>query len=188
MPAFFPTVRRSLADRLQRLSANLDSLGHQVREEIQWKHLVLDPVPLFVLTDFKSKKQRKDRTTAVRRILLDAVMVELLETVAQKRQPRPADHVFLNRRGLPWTANAVRCRMRRLRKKLALVPDANGENVVAYTLRHTAATRACTSAVPDRVLADLMGHTSTSTTARYQHPQLNHLAEAIKQANAGKAQ
>jgi integrase len=34
---------------------------------LQWKHLVLEPVPMFVLTDFKAKKRRKDRKTAVRR-------------------------------------------------------------------------------------------------------------------------
>ena len=62
----------------------------------------------------------------------------------------------------------------------------HGENIVAYTLRHTAATRACTSGVPDRVLADLMGHTSTNTTRRYQHPQLEHLADAIKQARLAR--
>ena len=145
----------------------------------QWKHLVLTPVPMFVLTDFKAKQRRKDRKTAVRRILLDNTMVELLEQLVAKRLSRPDDFVFLDRRGRPWTANAVRCRMRRLRAKLKLEPDANGENVVAYTLRHTAATRACTSGVPDRVLAELMGHTSTATTRRYQHPKLDHLSTAI---------
>jgi site-specific recombinase XerD len=115
-------------------------------------------------------------------------MVELLEELAKKRQPRPDDFVFLDRRRRPWTANAVRCRMRRLREKLGLGPDENGENVVAYTLRHTAATRACTNGVPDRCLADIIDHTSTETTRRYQHPQLYHLAEAIHQANMRKAQ
>ena len=155
---------------------------------LQWKHLVLEPVPMFVLTDFKAKQRRKDRKTAVRRILLDDTMVKLLEELAARCRPRPDDFVFLDRRGKPWTANAVRCRMRPFARKLKLKPDANGENVVAYTFRHTAATRACTSGVPDRVLADLMGHTSTDTTRRYQHPQLDHLSEAIQQMNSRKAQ
>lgn len=150
---------------------------------LQWHHLVLEPVAMLVLVDFKAKKRRKDRQTAVRRILLDDTMVQLLEAMVQQRKPAPADFIFLDRRGRPWTANAVRCRMRRLRRKLQLGPDANGENIVAYTLRHTAATRACTQGVPDRLLADLMGHTSTDTTRRYQHPQLDDLAKAIQQAN-----
>jgi hypothetical protein len=31
---------------------------------LQWKHLVLEPVPMFVLADFKAKKRRKDRRSA----------------------------------------------------------------------------------------------------------------------------
>ncbi|HEY7152458.1 MAG TPA: site-specific integrase [Gemmataceae bacterium] len=155
---------------------------------LQWKHLVLEPVPMFVLTDFKAKQRRKDRKSAIRRILLDETMIELLDQLAKKRRPCSDDFVFLDRQGRPWTSNAIRCRMRRLRAKLKLGPDSNGENVVAYTFRHTAATRACTSGVPDRVLADLMGHTNVTTTHRYQHPQLDHLAEAIRRANARKAQ
>ena len=151
---------------------------------LQWKHLVLTPVPMFVLNDFKAKQRRQDRKTALRRILLDNTMVQLLEELATKRVPSPDEYVFVDRRGRAWTANAVRCRMRRLRAKLHLEPDGNGENVVAYTFRHTAATRACTSGVPDRVLADLMGHTSTDTTRRYQHPQLDHLSTALQQMNA----
>jgi integrase len=150
---------------------------------VQWKHLTLEPVPMFVLRDFKAKKRRKNRKTAVRRILLDETMVALLEQFAQECDPSPEDFVFLDRRGKPWTANAVRCRMRRLRDKLGFGPDANGEKVVAYSLRHTAATQACARGVRDRVLAELMRHSNPSTTLRYQHPQLDHLAEALKKAN-----
>jgi integrase len=155
---------------------------------LRWKYLVIEPIPMFELKDFKAKKRRKDRKTATRRILLDDTMVALLEELAQRHTPSPEDFVFLDRRGLPWTSNAIRCRMRRLRDKLKLGPDENGERIVAYTFRHTAATRACTRGVPDRVLADLMGHTSVATTARYQHPQLDHLAEAIRQADARNPQ
>jgi integrase len=49
---------------------------------LRWKYLLLEPVPMFVLTDFKAKERRKDRHTAVRRILLDDVMVGLLEELA----------------------------------------------------------------------------------------------------------
>jgi integrase len=154
---------------------------------LQWKHLVYQPVPVFVLKDFKAKGRRKDRT-AVRVIPLDGRMLRLLERLARHRQPAPDDFVLLNRQGQPWTSNAVRCRMERLREKLGLVPNENGENVVAYSLRHSAATWASARGVRDRVLAEIMGHASTATTGRYQHLQAHHLAEAIRQANARKAQ
>jgi integrase len=153
----------------------------------QWKHLTYDPVPMFVLREFKAKDRRKDRA-AVRLIPLDDRVLRLLNRLARGRQPSPEDHVFLNADGRPWTANAVRCRMRRLRDKLGLGPDENGERVVAYTLRHTSATRASARGVRDRVLAELMGHTSTATTQRYQHLQADHLADAIRRANGRGAQ
>jgi len=153
----------------------------------QWKHLVYSPVPMFVLREFKAKNRRKDKV-AVRMIPLDNRMLRLLNRLACKRHPAPNDFVFLNQQCLPWTANAVRCRMKRLRTKLGLGPDENGEQVVAYTMRHTAATQASSRGVRDKVLAQLMGHTSTSTTQRYQHLQADHLSEAIKRANSAKAQ
>jgi integrase len=148
----------------------------------QWKHLVYEPVPMFVLRDFKAKERRKDKA-AVRTIPLDDRMLRLLNRLARGRHPSPEDFVFVNRDRRPWSTNAVRCRMRRLRAKLGLGPDENGEEVVAYTMRHTAATRASARGVRDRVLAEIMGHTSTSTTQRYQHLQADHLAEAIHRAN-----
>jgi integrase len=155
---------------------------------LQWKLLQLRPYPLFELRDFKAKLRRKDRHVARRRIPLDDRMLRMLRRFAARRNPAPDDFVFLNSRGRPWTANALRLRMRTLRKKLKFDPDERGEQVVNYTLRHTAATRACAAGLRDRVLADLMGHTSTTTTARYQHLQDRHLHEAIRTANARMAQ
>jgi integrase len=154
----------------------------------QWKHLAYQPEPMFVLKDFKARKRRKDRKTAARAAPLDDRMLRLLNRLARKRTPAPDDFVFLNGDGQPWSANAVRCRMRRLRAKLGLGPDENGEQVVAYTLRHTSATLASARGVRDKVLAELMGHTNTATTQRYQHLQADHLAQAIKRANSRKAQ
>lgn len=153
---------------------------------LRWKHLTYEPAPMFVLKDFKAKKRRKDKA-AVRMIPLDDRMLRLLSRIARKRKPVPEGFVFLNRNAKPWTGNAVRCRMRVLRKKLDFGPDENGELVVAYTVRHTSATRATANGVRDRVLAELMGHTNTRTTRRYQHLQAKHLHDAIRQANGKRA-
>ena len=149
----------------------------------RWKQLTDTPVPMFVLKDFKARNRRKDKT-AVRMIPLDDRMLRLLARLARKRQPQPDDFVFVNSRGEPWTGQAVRQRMEHLRNKVGLAPDENGERVVAYTLRHTAATRASANGVRDKVLAELMGHSSVRTTAKYQHLQATHLSNAIKQANS----
>lgn len=155
---------------------------------LQWKHLATEPVPMFVLQDFKARSRRKDRKTAVRTLLVDDRLGRLLCRLHEKRQPNPDDFVFLNSQGKQWTSNAVRCRMRRLREKAGLEPDENGEPVVAYTLRHTSATQASANGVQDRLLAELMGHTSSSTTQRYQHLQPEHLAEAIQKIHRRRGQ
>ena len=116
---------------------------------LRWQSLVYEPSPMFLLKDFKAKRRCKDRKTAIRIIPLDDRMVRLLNRLARRRKPFPNDFVSLNGEGEPWTANAVRCRMMRLRKKVGLGPDDNGEQVVAYTMRHTSATRACARGVRD---------------------------------------
>jgi site-specific recombinase XerD len=87
--------------------------------------------------------------------------------------------VFRNAAGRPWTGNAVRCCMRRLRKHFTTKGET--EKIVAYHVRHTMGTQFTAAGVRDRVLADLMGHSSTRTTARYQHLQVEHLWEAMEQ-------
>ncbi len=77
--------------------------------------------------------------------------------------------IFKNRFGKAWTANAIRCRVRRLRQVAGLGTDRRGERIVAYTLRHTGATAAAARGVRDFMLAEVMGHATTRTTQRYVH-------------------
>lgn len=130
----------------------------------------------FALDSFKSKDQRKDRDRP-RIILITRRLGRMLWRLAQKRGQLEGP-VFLNSQGKPWTTNAVRLRMKRLTKTCGLVADYRGERVVAYTIRHTQATLAAAKGLRDRLLAEIMGHTSTRTTARYQHLDADHLQAA----------
>ncbi len=132
----------------------------------------------FELTEYKAQERRAD-PDALRIILVSARLGRLLARHLGGGR-RHDDFVFTNSAGLPWSANAVRLRVKRLRHRAQLDPDARGENVVAYTLRHTSATAACAAGVPDRLLAEMMGHTSTRTTSRYQHPSLEHVRAAFR--------
>lgn len=80
-----------------------------------------------------------------------------------------AGPIFRNRFQRPWTANAIRCRVRRLRAAVGLSSDRRGENVVAYTFRHTAATQAVAAHVGLFVVQESLGHASIKTTQRYVH-------------------
>ena len=147
----------------------------------QWKHLVEEPDPAFVLTAFKARRLRKDRKS-LRVIALDSVVMRFIKRWQKERNPAPDDFIFLNSQGLPWTGSAVRCRMRRLREKLGFGPDEEGEQIVAYTLRHSSATERTIDGMTERALADQMGHTTTEMLRRYQHLTIKHLGRAMKQA------
>lgn len=149
---------------------------------LRWDQLQ-DDGRWFALREFKGRARRKDGVN-YRLIVLDEYMRGLIQAMKERRSG-DSPYVFTNRFGLPWTGNAVRCAMRRARKRAGL--DGPGlERVVAYTFRHTAATDATANGVRDRQLADLMGHSSTRTTARYQHLRADHLAEVIDRATARK--
>jgi integrase len=91
-------------------------------------------------------------------------------------------HVFLNTAGRPWTMNALRLQVWRIKKKLNLPKD-----VCAYLCRHGFGTRAILSGVDGQTLAELMGHTSQEMISKvYVHlaDQHQHLKTAVNRINA----
>jgi integrase/recombinase XerC len=133
---------------------------------------------VFQLHDYKSRRRRSD-PNKTRSVPITPRLGRLLARLCRGKKELTGP-IFLNSRGRPWSSNAIRLRVRWLRKKLKLHKDENGENVVAYTMRHTHATWAAAAGVRDRLLAELMGHTTTRTTARYQHLQVEHLQAAMR--------
>jgi len=138
----------------------------------------------FELGEGKGFKRRRDRLAT--RIIpisprLGRLLVRLLSAGPAHDEP-----IFRNSRGRPWTANAVRCRLRRLRVTLNLGVDRRGERVVAYTLRHTGATAAARAGLRDWTLAAVLGHASTRTTARYVHLQATDVISAMQRLWAKK--
>lgn len=133
---------------------------------------------VFVLHDFKDRARRRDPDAP--RVLLVTPRLGRLLLRLRAAGVQTGDVVFRNSRGMAWTKNAVRCLMRRLRKRLGIGPDERGERVCAYTIRHSMATLAAAHGVLDRVLADWLGHVETRTTKRYQHLCVGHIREALK--------
>lgn len=131
-----------------------------------------------VLREYKSRKRR--RLPNEPRVILLSPTVGKLIAGMMPRRTAAGQPIFTTTRGRRWTANALRCRMRRLRAALELTRDERGENIVPYTWRHTGATLATAAGIRDRLLADALGHTETSTTARYQHLQVNHVRKALQ--------
>jgi integrase len=90
-------------------------------------------------------------------------------------------HVFLNTEGQPWTMNAVRLQMTRLRKRLGLAED-----LCVYLCRHGFGTRAILNGVNPAVVAELMGHASLDMVSKvYVHlaDEHTHLKAAVERIN-----
>lgn len=131
----------------------------------------------FRLVRFKGQELRRDRL-AIRNIPISRRLGRLLARMWGAGRDANAA-IFVNRLRRPWTFNAVRCRFRRLRARIGLATDVNGENAVAYSVRHTSATDAVGAGVKGLVLAELMGHSDVRMTQRYVHLRPDHLIEAM---------
>ncbi len=139
----------------------------------------------FIFLDrFKSQDQLKD-VYAVRVIPISRRLGRLLARLWLLTDDQ-AGPVFRNRRGRRWTHNAVICRLRRLRVRAGIAVDHRGENVTAYSLRHTSATAAVCAGLDLATLAALMGHSDVRMTMRYVHLAPSHLAKALGRVNDAK--
>lgn len=101
---------------------------------------------------FKAHKTA-EKTERPRTIYLTLTMVALTKRLAEVNPQGP---LFRNSQGRPWTTNAVRWRMKRLREKLDLP-----KGTVAYAYRHTYATTGLERGASIADMAELMGHSDT---------------------------
>jgi integrase len=144
---------------------------------------------LFAMREYKAKSRRRDHMRA-RILLVDPTLARVLETWRRRRSPRPEDYVFLNRRGRPWTKDALCEGVARARARAAL-DVGHHERVVAYSLRHTAATRAAQplDGSPGATLpqiASWLGHSTTRMTERYVHLDAANMREVAAKAAAAR--
>jgi integrase len=138
----------------------------------------------FELPEFKGRARRTDQAV-IRIIPVPAALGRILGAAHSSAQVRRGV-VLRSADGVAWTKEACRLRMQRLRQRVHLAGDNVGEPVVCYTLRHSGATEAAALGIRDRRLAELMGHASTRTTARYQHLQPADLLAAARELAAAR--
>lgn len=125
---------------------------------VRWSDLDLDRGAIVLR---KHKTARSLKTPRPRVIILNDCCVRLL-TWIRKRQE--GEFVFLNSKGEPWTKNALNLRVRALRLKNGIAEDAK-----LYGLRHRFGTRHAAKGTPLKILAELMGHSTTRMTEHYVH-------------------
>jgi integrase len=119
------------------------------------------------------KHKTGEKTGKPRIIYLTPCVVTVSKILQAKHRTGP---LFLNSRGVAWTSNAIRCRMRRLREKLKL-----DQGVVAYAYRHTFATRGLVNGVSIAAMSELLGHCDTKMVSMH-YGHLNQHADHLRQA------
>lgn len=183
--AFLIALRESMARPQEIRAAAFEHLQSEDMETPIEKALI-DGKALIVQTEFKDRRRRRD-TSRPRVILVSRRLGRLILRLWHKSDTKSGP-IFLNTRGKAWTKNAVRLFMRSLRRRLGIVADAMGENVVAYTFRHSLATLAAARGAQETWIAEILGHTETRTTRRYLHFQVGHLREGMERyaSNRGK--
>lgn len=120
-------------------------------------------------------KGRKERILPVGSKAIDAVKTYMIERILQKAKDRA---LFLNRGGKRLTDRGVR----RVVVKYARAAAISG-HIGPHTLRHSFASHLLQDGADLRVIQELLGHSSLSTTQKYTHLDITHLMDTYDKAH-----
>ena len=120
-------------------------------------------------------KGRKERIVPVGGKAQEALRSYLVEKMLQKKGDKA---LFVSRNGKRLDTRGVR----RIVRKYSLALGLPGK-VSPHTLRHTFATHLLQSGADLRVIQELLGHSSLSTTQKYTHLDITHLMDIYDKAH-----
>jgi integrase/recombinase XerC len=120
-------------------------------------------------------KGKKERIVPVGKKAIEALKSYMVERVLLKRTD-PA--FFLNRSGKRLTDRSIRRIVRKYSNALSL-----SGKVSPHTIRHTFATHLLQDGADLRVIQELLGHSSLSTTQKYTHLDVTHLMNVYDRAH-----
>jgi integrase/recombinase XerC len=120
-------------------------------------------------------KGRKERIVPIGSKSMEALQNYLPERISLKKKS-PA--LFLNNRGGRLTQRSVRRILVNYSRMINLKGD-----VGPHTLRHTFATHLLHEGADLRSIQELLGHSSLSTTQKYTHVDIRHLADVYDKAH-----
>ena len=120
-------------------------------------------------------KGRKERVVPVGSKAIEAVKTYLIERMLLKGRDRA---LFLNRGRTRLTDRSVR----RIVVKYARALAMNGK-IGPHTLRHSFASHLLQGGADLRVIQELLGHSSLSTTQKYTHLDIRHLMDVYDKAH-----
>ena len=120
-------------------------------------------------------KGKKERIVPVGSKALDALKSYIVERMIMKRKERA---LFLNRTGARLTERGVR----RVVVKYARMLSLHGR-IGPHALRHSFASHLLQGGADLRVIQELLGHASLSTTQKYTHLDIAHLMDVYDKAH-----
>ncbi len=127
-------------------------------------------------------KGNKERIVPIGRKALEAVTAYLERLAAQNGIARNKDGpLFLNLRNGRLTARSIARLLDKLVQECGLLTP-----VSPHVLRHTFATHMLDAGADLRVVQELLGHKSLSTTQRYTHVSMNRLMETYDKSHPRK--
>ena len=91
---------------------------------------------------------------------------------------RPTDRLFISRKGDPISVPGVRWIISKYSERSGLE-----KNINPHALRHSFATHLVNSGCDVRVVQELLGHASISTTQRYTHVDMERLKKVYNKAH-----
>jgi integrase/recombinase XerC len=118
-----------------------------------------------------------------RYVFFSGEAVEVLKEYLPVRKKRikaeaPTESLFINRRGGPISIPGVRWIISQYGDRSGL-----GKHVHPHALRHSFATHLVNSGCDVRLIQELLGHASISTTQRYTHVDMERLKQAYMKAH-----
>ncbi|MBI5103099.1 MAG: tyrosine recombinase XerC [Nitrospirae bacterium] len=120
-------------------------------------------------------KGKKERIVPVGSKAIDALKTYIIEKILLKRR---TGVLFLNRSGTKLTERGIR----RIVVKYARLAGIDGR-IGPHTIRHSFATHLLQGGADLRVIQELLGHSSLSTTQKYTHIDLTHLIDVYDKAH-----
>ena len=120
-------------------------------------------------------KGRKERVVPLGSKAVEAIRGYLTEKILLKKKSKT---LFLNKRGTELSERGIR----RIVVKYARLIGVTGQ-IGPHTLRHTFASHLLQAGADLRVIQELLGHASLSTTQKYTHLDITHLMDIYDRAH-----
>ena len=126
----------------------------------------------------KGNKQRKVYFATNARNALAEYLADRKKVLDQNGISTPVQELFINQKGHPITTGGMRYIISRYSG-----PEGTNHHINPHAFRHTFATQMLSNGADVRLVQEMLGHSSISTTQRYTHVTTEKLKEIYKKAH-----